>query len=78
LSTSSIAPRLANAALGSVYQFERLGYFCVDAEDSTDKGLVFNRTVTFRYSWKKMDKKTWLNKEDMHDGVQRQHGATKK
>jgi glutaminyl-tRNA synthetase len=54
---SRVEPSLANAAPGSIYQFERLGYFCVDTKDSTDNDLVFNRTVTLRDSWKKMDKK---------------------
>jgi glutaminyl-tRNA synthetase len=39
------------------YQFERLGYFCVDAVDSSANRLVFNRTVTLRDTWAKiMDK----------------------
>jgi glutaminyl-tRNA synthetase len=35
----------------------RLGYFCVDSEDSKSKHLVFNRTVTLRDSWAKIEKK---------------------
>ncbi len=49
-------PSLRNAVPGDRFQFQRLGYFIVDP-DSTDKRLVFNRTVTLRDSWAKMQKK---------------------
>lgn len=39
------------------FQFERLGYFCVDTKYTTDEKLVFNRTVTLRDTWAKMNKK---------------------
>jgi glutaminyl-tRNA synthetase len=45
---------LKGAAPGSRYQFERLGYFCVDLKDSTPGRPVFNRVVTLRDSWAKM------------------------
>jgi len=45
-----VEPSLATAASGSIFQFERLGYFCVD-RDSTDAMRVFNRTVALRDSW---------------------------
>jgi glutaminyl-tRNA synthetase len=48
---------LANSAPGSRFQFERIGYFCVDPIDSTDKALVFNRTITLRDSWAKVSEK---------------------
>ena len=48
-----VEPSVAGAAALSRYQFERLGYFCVDS-DSTDEKLVFNRTVTLRDSWAKV------------------------
>jgi glutaminyl-tRNA synthetase len=48
LQSCRVEPSLAGAAAGSRYQFERLGYFCVDAVDSTATRLVFNRTVTLR------------------------------
>ena len=51
-----LEPSVANATLGSGYQFERLGYFCIDP-DSTDSELVFNRTVTLRDTWAKIEKK---------------------
>lgn len=50
-----VEPSLAGAAPGSRYQFERLGYFCVD-KDSGEGGLVFNRTVTLRDAWAKIEK----------------------
>ena len=48
---------LANAAPGSRVQFERVGYFCVDPIDSSDKAPVFNRTITLRNSWTKVSGK---------------------
>jgi glutaminyl-tRNA synthetase len=44
---------LANAQSESRYQFERTGYFCLDAADSVNGKLVFNRTVSLRDSWEK-------------------------
>jgi glutaminyl-tRNA synthetase len=60
LSSCRVEPSLAGAAPGSRYQFERLGYFCVDSVDFSDQALVLNRTVTLRDPWakiKKADKK---------------------
>lgn len=51
-----LEPGLLNAAPGTVYQFERQGYFCVDSVDSTPKRPVFNRTVTLRDTWAKIMK----------------------
>ena len=51
-----VEPHLKDAAAGDRYQFERLAYFVVD-EDSTAEKLVFNRTVTLRDQWQKMQKK---------------------
>ncbi len=48
-----VEPSLAGAAPGSAYQFERLGYFCVDPDSSASR-LVFNRTVTLRDTWAKL------------------------
>jgi glutaminyl-tRNA synthetase len=45
---------LADARPEQVFQFERLGYFCLDAGDSTDTAPVFNRTVTLRDTWAKV------------------------
>lgn len=52
-----VEPSLAAAKPGSHYQFERLGYFCVDAVDSRPGALVFNRAVSLRDSWAKSQKK---------------------
>jgi glutaminyl-tRNA synthetase len=46
-----LEPSLANAEPGARYQFERLGYFCVDSEDSRPVAPVFNRTVTLKDAW---------------------------
>ncbi len=57
LTTCYVEPSLAKAAPEGRFQFERLGYFCVDSVDSSDTKLVFNRTVTLRDTWAKiMDK----------------------
>jgi len=55
LPSCRVEPSVAGAAPGTRYQFERLGYFCVDA-DSTEDRLVFNRTVTLRDTWAKIQK----------------------
>jgi glutaminyl-tRNA synthetase len=56
-SGAKLEPSLANAPAGSRYQFERLGYFCVDSVDSTPSRPVFNRTIALRDSWAKIEKK---------------------
>lgn len=48
--TCYVEPSLKGAEVGSVVQFERLGYFCVDP-DSSDEKLVLNRTITLRDTW---------------------------
>jgi glutaminyl-tRNA synthetase len=48
-------PSLASAAVGEAFQFERIGYFCKDA-DSTPEKAIFNRTVTLKDSWGKLQK----------------------
>ncbi len=55
--TGYVEPSLAGAAPLRRYQFERLGYFCVDSVDSTKEKLVFNRTITLRDSWAKIEQK---------------------
>jgi len=55
LASCRVEPVLAVAAPGTRYQFERLGYFTVDP-DSTGQKLVFNRTVTLRDTWAKIEK----------------------
>jgi glutaminyl-tRNA synthetase len=51
-----VEPSLADAEPGSRYQFERLGYFCVDPVDAAPGALVFNRTVTLRDTWARIEK----------------------
>ncbi|MCH8957559.1 hypothetical protein IIA28_19935 [candidate division KSB1 bacterium] len=53
--TYYVEPSLAGAEAGSRIQFERQGYFCVDS-DSSGKKLVFNRTVSLRDSWARLEK----------------------
>ena len=48
-----VEPELLKANVGDKFQFERLGYFCVDKDSTADK-MVFNRTVTLKDSWAKM------------------------
>ncbi|MBC7261062.1 MAG: glutamine--tRNA ligase, partial [Chloroflexi bacterium] len=55
LTECRVEPSLANAQPGNHYQFLRLGYFCVDP-DSSDGKLVFNRTVSLRDTWAKMQR----------------------
>jgi glutaminyl-tRNA synthetase len=54
--TCLVEPSVAGATPGTRYQFERVGYFCVDP-DSTPERLVINRTVTLRDTWAKIEKK---------------------
>lgn len=56
LRTCQVEPTLADARAGNWYQFERLGYFCVDSVDSTPASLVFNRTVPLRDSWARLER----------------------
>ena len=53
--TGYLEPSLAEAPVGKTFQFERVGYFCPDT-DSTPEKLVFNRTVTLKDSWAKINK----------------------
>jgi glutaminyl-tRNA synthetase len=55
LASCRVEPSLAGALPGSRYQFERQGYFCVDP-DSSGGTLVFNRTVSLRDTWAKIEK----------------------
>jgi glutaminyl-tRNA synthetase len=52
LKNCKLEPSLANAKTGDKFQFQRLGYFCVDP-DSSEQTLVFNRTVSLKDSWAK-------------------------
>ncbi len=52
-----LEPSLKNAEPESKYQFQRIGYFCVDKKDSKPGALVFNRTVPLKDSWTKIQNK---------------------
>ena len=56
LTDCKVEPSLARAEAGSRFQFERQGYFCVDTADSSPGRPVFNRTVTLRDTWAKIQK----------------------
>ncbi len=56
LKGSFVEPSLADSKPSERYQFERLGYFCVDLKDSNPGRPVFNRTVTLKDTWAKIDK----------------------
>ena len=51
-----VEPSLANAVSGASYQFERLGYFCVDSVDSKPDALVFDRAVSLRDTWARIER----------------------
>lgn len=53
---AKLEPSLAEAKVGTPYQFERVGYFCLDP-DSTAEKLVFNRTLALKDTWAKIEKK---------------------
>jgi len=50
-----VEPGLLKAEPANIYQFERVGYFCVDSKESRPEALVFNRTVTLRDTWAKLE-----------------------
>ena len=52
---AKLEPSLKDAGVGDKFQFERVGYFCVDPDTTQDK-LVFNRTIALRDSWAKIEK----------------------
>jgi glutaminyl-tRNA synthetase len=56
LNDCRVEPGLAVAPPGSHWQFERLGYFCVDSVDSSYGSPIFNRTVTLRDRWANIEK----------------------
>ena len=56
ITVAKLEPSLANAAVGTRYQFERLGYFSVDADTRPGKP-VFNRTVALKDAWARVEKK---------------------
>jgi glutaminyl-tRNA synthetase len=56
LAGCKLEPSLANRPAGTRVQFERLGYFCVDG-DSRPGALVYNRTVTLKDTWAKIEQR---------------------
>ena len=56
LRSCRVEPGLADAAAGSRFQFERVGYFAADSKDSSPGSLVFNRIESLRDSWSKIAK----------------------
>ncbi|MGD1074771.1 MAG: glutamine--tRNA ligase/YqeY domain fusion protein [Thermodesulfovibrionales bacterium] len=56
LTTCRVEPSLLRAIPGDRYQFERQGYFCVDSVDSSGGKLIFNRIVSLKDTWAKMEK----------------------
>ncbi len=56
LTDCKVEPNLANSEPGSRFQFERMGYFCADSKDCQPGRLVFNRTVTLRDTWARIEK----------------------
>ncbi len=59
LTEAKLEPSLANAKLEDRFQFERVGYFCLDP-DTTPGNLVFNRTLPLKDSWAKIEKKAGI------------------
>ncbi|MEE2993021.1 MAG: glutamine--tRNA ligase/YqeY domain fusion protein [Gemmatimonadota bacterium] len=57
LTGCKLEPGLVDAEPGHIFQFERLGYFCVDTVDSKPGAPMFNRTITLRDTWAKKQKK---------------------
>lgn len=57
LTDCKLEPSLSEAVVGQNYQFERLGYFCLDAPDSKPEALVFNRSVSLKDQWSRIKKK---------------------
>ena len=55
ISNAKVEPSLMNAGAGDRFQFERVGYFCVDS-DTKEGRLVFNRTIALRDTWSKIEK----------------------
>ncbi len=65
LTSCQVEPSLKGTEPRSRYQFERQGYFCVDSVDSTPEALVFDRTVTLRDSWAKIEKQNQQSKKSV-------------
>ena len=57
ITDAKLEPSLADATTAERYQFERIGYFCLDSVDSKPDKLVFNRSASLRDSWARMERK---------------------
>ena len=55
ISNAKLEPSLKGTTSGQRFQFERLGYFCSDTDNPVGELPVFNRTVTLRDTWKKIN-----------------------
>jgi len=65
IADAKVEPTLANAAAGTRFQFERLGYFCVDLGSASGR-LIFNRTVALRDTWAKIEKRETRSEVSKH------------
>jgi glutaminyl-tRNA synthetase len=72
LSQAKLEPLLANAVVERRYQFERLGYFCVDPDSAAGKP-VFNRTVALKDAWAKIESKSEKKKQAGHASTEKQN-----
>ena len=61
---AKLEPALAELPVGDDVQFERLGYFAVDSKDDRPDARVFNRVVTLRDSWAKIEKAAMAAEQD--------------
>jgi glutaminyl-tRNA synthetase len=57
ITEAKLEPSLADAKAGEPFQFERVGYFCLDP-DSADGKLIFNRTLALKDTWAKIERRT--------------------
>ena len=57
IEAAKLEPALGQVSAGESFQFERLGYFCADMKDFSQEQPVFNRTVTLRDTWQRLQKK---------------------
>jgi glutaminyl-tRNA synthetase len=60
--TAQLEPSLADAETNVTYQFERIGYFCTDSEDHDQNNPVWNRVVTLRDGWARIEKQAMQGK----------------
>ena len=56
IKNAKLEASLGNADPKSIYQFERTGYFVLDSKDSSENNLIFNRAVSLRDSWARLNR----------------------